>query len=149
MVSLCGLQGIFYNSTCFTILHQIPSNYTPTQTYVSAHIDIRPDPTPIFHFAKSAKLIPFRFVIISHISPHFTKSNFLQLLVIPAYIGLGVCTPLGAFEDVGVGALGVCPTTLTHAYASAHKLPQLDPALGFQIKNCVSDKPFAKATAPH
>ncbi|KAH7072883.1 hypothetical protein BKA63DRAFT_576868 [Paraphoma chrysanthemicola] len=91
-------------------------NHTPTDTYLSTHIDLQSDPPPVFHFMKFAKLMPFRFVIVSHIPHGFTKSNLLQLVVMPGCVGLGVCTPFDGLVGVGVGILGVCPKILTQAY---------------------------------
>jgi hypothetical protein len=46
---------------------------------------------------------------------------------------------------VGAAEVGVWPMMDTHAYALAHRPVQVDPALGFQARNCAEEMPFAAA----
>lgn len=60
--------------------------------------------------------------------------------------------PLPGFVGDGVGeGTGVAssPMMLTHAYASAQRPPQLEPADGFQAKNLANVIPNLAAMSPH
>jgi hypothetical protein len=48
------------------------TSYTPTHTYVSAHMVLQSNPTPEFQLTKIDRLIPFLLTISSQYSPFLT-----------------------------------------------------------------------------
>src|SRR4051812_8728260 len=67
---------------------------TPMQAKVLAHRLVQVVPTPVFHLKSAAKMGPFQKDTTSHVSLGWTRTNLLQLVIMPDWIGSGVGTPL-------------------------------------------------------
>lgn len=66
---------------------------TPTQTYTFPQSAVQSGPA-LFHSESWSTVMPLRAATVLQLSPVATKSNLLQLLTMPGWVGVGVVMPL-------------------------------------------------------